>query len=197
MCSLARGAKTGWDRVGVQEGFLVYVTQVYPGLKPYLEGFHLSLETWQGGRDSEGWKVRTRETNNDTTHLDMQDVKRALLTKVTTGRTDGRGVPPGGFILAVIWFREDLEVLTILTQGERPAKRCVWSQQTLTAYYGFEDASSAGFGATVEHPDGLHGRFHLWKRDKEDQSSNNWELRNLVKTREEEALSGYLTDREL
>jgi hypothetical protein len=25
-------------------GFMVYVTQAYPGLKPYLKGFHLSLE---------------------------------------------------------------------------------------------------------------------------------------------------------
>ena len=38
-------------------GFLVYVTQAYPGMKPYLKGFHLSLETWRGGRDEEGWKV--------------------------------------------------------------------------------------------------------------------------------------------
>jgi hypothetical protein len=38
-------------------GFMVYVTQAYPGMKPYLKGFHLSLETWKGGRDSKGWKL--------------------------------------------------------------------------------------------------------------------------------------------
>lgn len=38
-------------------GFMVYVTQAYPALKPYLKGFHLSLETWRGGRDAEGWKL--------------------------------------------------------------------------------------------------------------------------------------------
>jgi hypothetical protein len=31
--------------------FLVYVTQAYPGLKPYLKGFYLLLETWRGSRD--------------------------------------------------------------------------------------------------------------------------------------------------
>ncbi len=173
------------------------MTQAYPGLKPYLKGFHLLLETWQGRRDSEGWKVRTWETDNNTAQLDMQDMKRALLTKVTTGRMDGRGGPPGGFTLAIAQFREDLEALTKLNQGERLAKRCVRSQQMLTAYYGFGDASSAGFGATVERPDGLHGRFGLWGRHKEDQNSNYRELRNLVETVEEEALSGYLTDGEL
>ncbi len=38
-------------------GFMVYVTQAYPGIKPYLKGFHLSLETWRRGHDSEGWKL--------------------------------------------------------------------------------------------------------------------------------------------
>jgi hypothetical protein len=36
---------------------MVYVTQAYPLFKPYLKDFHLSLETWHEGRDSEGWKV--------------------------------------------------------------------------------------------------------------------------------------------
>jgi hypothetical protein len=39
-------------------GFMVYVTQAYPSLKPYLKGFHLSLETWRGGRDHEGWRIK-------------------------------------------------------------------------------------------------------------------------------------------
>jgi hypothetical protein len=39
----------------------VYVTQAYPGMKPYLKGFHLSLESWREGRNSEGWKVRANE----------------------------------------------------------------------------------------------------------------------------------------
>ncbi len=55
----------------------------------------------------------------------------------------------------------------------------------------------AGFGATIERPEGLHGRFGLWGRDEEGQSLNYCELRNLVDTVEEEALAGYLTDGEL
>ena len=35
-------------------GFLVYVTQAHPSMKPYLKGFYLSLETWRGGRDDKG-----------------------------------------------------------------------------------------------------------------------------------------------
>ncbi len=55
----------------------------------------------------------------------------------------------------------------------------------------------AGFGATIERLEGLHGHFGLWGRDEEGQSSNYRELRNLVETVKEEALAGYLTNREL
>jgi hypothetical protein len=30
-------------------GFLVYVIQTYPAMIPYLNGFHLTIEMWQGG----------------------------------------------------------------------------------------------------------------------------------------------------
>ena len=43
-----------FKRLCSDRGFMVYATQACPGMKPYLKGFHLSLETWRGGRDSEG-----------------------------------------------------------------------------------------------------------------------------------------------
>jgi hypothetical protein len=39
-------------------GFLVYVTRTYPAMVPYLKGFHLTIEMWRGGRDTDGWKVK-------------------------------------------------------------------------------------------------------------------------------------------
>jgi hypothetical protein len=47
---LERG-KTSLDHKKLQSnhGFMVSVTQAYPGMKPYLKGFHLLLETWRGG----------------------------------------------------------------------------------------------------------------------------------------------------
>ena len=67
----------------------------------------------------------------------------------------------------------------------------------MTAYYGFGDASSGGFGATIQRPDGIHGCFGLWGRDVDDASSNFRELFNLVETVEEEAGAGYLRHTEL
>ena len=205
-----------FKRLRSDRGFLVYVTQVYPAMKPYLKGFHLSLESWRGGRDAEGWKARASKIKvkpseevsqaqaEEEAFLDdglgkMEDIKEELLRHmlvggVDSGRTDG---PPSGFTEAVPRFREDLEALLHLAQSDEPVMRCVRNKHTITAYYGFGDASSGGFGSTVERPDGLHGRFGIWGSDNEDKSSNYRELCNLVETIEEEAKEGHLKDGEL
>ncbi len=60
----------------------------------------------------------------------------------------------------------------------------------MTAYYGFGDAPSGGFVSTVERLGGLYGRFSLWGKDSEEQSSNYQELCNLVETVEEKVNRG-------
>ncbi len=71
------------------------------------------------------------------------------------------------------------------------------SSRVLTAFYGFGDASSNGFGASIERPNGLHMQYGLWPKDVEDQSSNYCELKNLVDRVEEESKAGYLQGSEL
>jgi hypothetical protein len=85
----------------------------------------------------------------------------------------------------------------MLAQEKKPAMRHVRNKLTMTAYCGFGDVSLGGFGATVERPGGLHGRFGIWGKDIEDQSLNYRELYNLVKTVEEEAKERHLKDGEL
>ena len=43
----------------------------------------------------------------------------------------------------------DLKAVLKLAEGEKPALRIVRGKVVFTAYYGFGDASSGGFGATV------------------------------------------------
>ena len=132
-------------------------------MKPYLKGFHLSLESWRGGRDAEGWKARASKIKGKPSEevsqaqaeeeaiLDdglykMEDIKEELLRHMLVGgadtdRTDG---PPSGFTEAVPRLREDLEALLHLAQSDEPIMRCVGNKHTITAYNGFGDASSGG-----------------------------------------------------
>ena len=73
----------------------------------------------------------------------------------------------------------------------------VRSSCIVSAFYGFGDASSDGFGATIEWKDGIVGRYGLWAGDTSNQSSNYRELLNLVETIEEEGAAGNLVDTEI
>ena len=84
--------------------------------------------------------------------------------------------PKSGITHAVPRLAADLKAVLKLAEGEKSALRIVRGKVVFTAYYGFGDASSGGFGATVERVDGVHGRFGLWGSDAENKSSNYREL---------------------
>ena len=167
-------------------------------MKPYLKGFHLSFETWRGGRDHKGWKAKPRSTvkENAPPIATMEEIKCTLLNETASRAVTGGG-PPGGFTLVIPKVQGRSRSPDPPDCMERPTKRRVRNPKSLTAFYGFGDASAAGFGATIERSDGLHGCFGLWGRDKKGQSSNYRELQNLVEMVEEEAESGYLINGEL
>ena len=83
--------KTGYDLADHTEmlsdrGFLIHVTQAYPSLVPYLKGIHLTLETWHGHRDEEGWKLSDPKPHVDNpayhTHTyvdDMEEVDDVII----------------------------------------------------------------------------------------------------------------------
>ena len=183
-------------------GFLVYVTNAYPAMKPYLKGFHLSLEMWRGGRDAQGWKLRAHPEDKV---LEADDIAWEVGDHEDAAWDDPEEIPdpahqrgpPSGLTPAVPRFRSDLEALLLLLAAPSPAKRIVRRRDTVTAYYGFGDASSGGFGSSLGLAHGTQGRFGVWGSDVDDKSSNYRELRNLVEAVEEEATEGRLDRSEL
>ena len=181
-------------------GFLVYVTQPYPAMVPYLKGVHLTLEMWRGGRDAEGWKLKptpdSPSLSDEGRRLEVDAQEDAALLDEKTVAPPPKG-PSSGLTQVVPRLKDDLLALQALTNSDKPRYRVVRSKTVFTAYYGFGDASSGGFGSTIERPGGIQGRFGLWGSDEESASSNYRELLNLVETVEEEANQGHLRDTEL
>jgi hypothetical protein len=131
---------------------------------------------------------------------DMEEVKTRLLTQSWSDNEDRMTDPPGGLTKAVLRFRDDLAALLSLAVGEQLAIRHIRSHRMLTAYYGFGDAFSGGFGSTVQQLNGLFGWYGLWGRDMDDQNdqnSNYREMCNLVEAVEIEAKEEYLKGGEL
>jgi hypothetical protein len=117
----------------------------------------------------------------------MDEFKLRNLIGSSASNTSSWSGPPSGVTVAVPHFQQDLEALLSLAQDERPILHCMQSNKCgLTAFYGFDDASS--------HPDGLFTHFGIWPSDVESGSSNYQELRNLVEAMEEEAKVEYLAN---
>jgi hypothetical protein len=74
-----------YKRLLSDRGFLVCITQAYPAMKLYLKGYHLSLKTWQGNCDSEGWKLKggvaSQETDDEETPLSIKEIKLQALSQ--------------------------------------------------------------------------------------------------------------------
>jgi hypothetical protein len=180
-------------------GFLVYVANAYPAMKPYLKGFHLSLEMWRGGQNEEGWKIKERCEGAEERRMVAQldgDSLFGLSLRDEKGFVSERG-PPSGMTPVVPRLMTDLEALILLTDSPTPAKRVYRRRDLVMAVYGFGDASSGGFGSSIGLTEGVRGRYGVWGKDLEDKSSNYRELRNLVEAVENEALSGRLRHAEL
>ncbi len=60
----------------VGRGFLVYVTQTYPAMVPYLKEFHLTIVIWRGGQASKDWKLREMDDFSDSSHQSLGSLDR-------------------------------------------------------------------------------------------------------------------------
>ena len=126
----------------------MYVTQAYPGMKPYLKGFHLSLEMWRGGQDAEGWKMKPgkneeTETRDGGEWGEMEAIKLGLLSQTDGNENPGAtflGTSSSGQTKAAPRFEKDLEALLHLAGDSQPVVRRIRSGQTKMVVYGFGDA---------------------------------------------------------
>lgn len=111
----------------------------------------------------EGWKVGTwpeQENHKDegsmeASELDNDDSIKLKLTMLMLVEGELHGYPrtteeDGQVTPAPPKFKQDLEAILHMAEGELPRMRCIRSKITMTAnYYGFGDALSGGFGVTV------------------------------------------------
>lgn len=169
--TIAQGSTFHHKTLEQQRGFFVYVARTYPSLVPYLKGIHLTLDSWRLGHDSEGWK----EARQVISHLGE------------ACPADSPQTPE--FFPPVPRLASDIEGLLTLLAADTPPLRVVRAKEVVTAYYGFGDASGAGFGDTLLTPNGIVYQGGLWGDDLHAQSSNYRELFNLT-----EAMEAHIAD---
>ena len=50
-----------FEEMQSSRGFLIHLGQTYPWIMPCLKGVHLTLDSWRGKRDNDGWKILEAE----------------------------------------------------------------------------------------------------------------------------------------
>ncbi len=197
-------------------GFLVYITQTYPAMVPYMKGIHLTVDSWRPYRDEEGWKLNLDARVNEVLRkgdkaldagLDPLDEEKTIkdvvdeeikISKITSGGSDDANQPPEK-VKAVVRVNDDVDALTQFFSGDTPVKRRVRAEAAKLVKFGFGDASGDGYGsglATLRgSPNIRHGKWGIFYRT--EASSNFRELRNLVDAVELEYKQGGLDGHEL
>jgi len=166
-------------------GFLVYVSRTYPSLVPYLKGIHLTLDSWQGNQDQDGWQIQPSPAE-----LALLDHHLAMPSEVPTGA-------PSHVTLVPLLVSDIHALMTLLSPALPPLRRAR-PTTTAVAYHGFGDASGSGFGTTLQlGTDGAHYRHGQWYTEQSEQSSNDRELNNLILAIEESVGNGLLVGGEL
>ena len=208
-------------------GFLVYLTQTYPSLNPYLKGIHLTLDSWRPHRDDDGWKLNKRggegsgfsppnqsvvskdRLMNDQAHQSMNDDanqddidEEFILERDTEGNYVVQ-VPhhlrgsAPTTVKAVPRLSDDLTVLQSFLHRDQAPWRFVRGNNIVMVLYGFGDAAKSGFGASFQTTEGIWYRIGVWGDDGESESSNFRELCNLVETLEVKLNSEELKGHEI
>ncbi len=128
---------------------------------PYMKGFHLTLDGWRKGRNSEGWKYLDREIREQVENgeyvdpLEPPEAPKQVKAKPRLERCD-------------------LPALARLFSSERPPRRLVRAKKVAEVYYGFGDASQDGFGFNMQEQGGdtIHYRFGQWSDEVSEKSSH-------------------------
>jgi hypothetical protein len=88
-------------------------------------------------------------------------------------------------VTALPRLHPDLIALSDLLSSSTPPERIIRASSLMIAFYGFGDASGAGFGSTILGPSGICYRYGIWGNDLMGTSSNYRELFNITEAAEE------------
>lgn len=188
---LERTGELDYQNLLSRRGFLIYVARTYISMKPYLKGFHQTIDSWRGNQGEDGWKL-TRKEMQAREEQDMHLGRRAFENDLEEFEKRNIGDTPPIRVKAAPRMKQDLEALKVLCSSEEPVKRLVRVKETWGVAYGFGDASGAGGGTGIEYQGKTRLRFGVWCNEVGEKSSNYRELLNLVLGMEAEFNAGRL-----
>jgi hypothetical protein len=135
LCEVKQSPRLHHKTLEQRHGFLIHIQGTYPCITPFLKGLHLTLDSWRGDQDHEGWKLHgtPRFYWDDTQEIDMESPD---------------------FVVAVPRLLDDILCLVHFFSAPHPPIRFIRATQVAMVAYGFSDASGEGFGSSFQLHDG-------------------------------------------
>jgi hypothetical protein len=147
-------------------GFIVYVEMTYMSMIPYLKGIYLTLNSWRGNRNKDGWK-ESNKRKRDT------DPGEAISLAFES---------PPVWVSAATRLKLDVSALMELTHLEDPPDVPIQAVVPNKTYL-VGDASGVGFGSTnwTQHDNFFVADYGTWHDSvTTDDSSNFREAGDLI-----------------
>jgi hypothetical protein len=91
-------------------GFLIYLSQTYPPMTPFLLGLHQTIDGWRSYRHEDGWKMQQAEIMAAKGEEDVAEVEED---------NPGQNDPPH-LVKAADRLEADMEVSCMLTSSDYP-----------------------------------------------------------------------------
>ena len=186
-------------RLETIRGFLQYITRTYPNITPYMKGLHLTIDGWRPDRDADGWRKKKKSFSGSEPRaaglgeaVTRDSCSLRHWVDDETGWIEESLNAPAKVTLKPR-MADDVLALKKFFGRSHPPRRLVRGIRVIEAFYGFGDASGAGFGASFgETEDATFYRFGQWCTSVSEESSNYRELRNLV-----ESLREFLIEKQV
>jgi len=199
ICGELEKGKISFKSLECKVGYLVYVAQAYPSMKPYLSALYGTLNSWRPNRSPDGFKIinktkrrKLSEVRNELEERDFEEDDRWRCERWDRDDEEKPTSSDGALgilekeapreVRFVNGSKDCLEALVELTESAKPPLRRIRGGQPVSLVYGFGDASGSGFGSAIQLANGdIFYRSGLWSGPIAQESSSNYrELRNLV-----------------
>jgi hypothetical protein len=154
------------------QGFLMYVVCTYPSINPYVKGLHLTINSWQLLRGTDGFKLRGKKLKNGLTW--------GLDRDMPCGQTKDEPEEGGPHVLLMALcgscaeepplevkpvqkFIHNLTYLTRLMEADAPPRQ-LYRARHAAALFVIGNASGKAKGMVVVSQYGIDYKFGVWSQ---------------------------------
>ena len=148
LSTLLREGKLHWKQLERIRGFLIYISQTFRWMAPYLKGLHLTIDGGRPGRDNELWPEYSQKPKDQQWEVRVWKWNsESWMEEGETDKEDMQEEHPLELVNPAPRLTLDVEALEKLTSSKNPATTKCRVEAAMSTLYLMGDTSGQGFGS--------------------------------------------------